>query len=199
MKIDVNVPDGVSGVWRVESFEVTEDAARFENIRAMFGSGRHIQPGKYKRLMRGRTVVMSNTPAEISDHLSFIFRAKEVDNVLINGLGLGVALTEILKSNTVKRVDVVEQSEDVIKLSGPTYTADPRVHIHHANALEFKPEKGVVYGAVWHDIWDGVCSDNLPDMKLLHRRYGKKAQWQGSWCRSMCEDQKRRDKRYSWR
>jgi hypothetical protein len=187
MDIEVKVPDGKSGEWAVETFEVTKEGADLENLRAMFGGGRTIAPGFYKRLMRGGTVVMSNTPAEIRDHCYFIWQAQKVENVLINGLGLGVALSEILKSDVVKRVDVVELSEDVIRLVGPTFASDPRVHIHHADAMTYQPPKGVRYGAVWHDIWDNICADNLPAMQKLHRRYGRRAAWQGSWCRGLCE------------
>jgi hypothetical protein len=188
MDIEVNVPDGKSGSWSVETFEVTQKDADFENLRAMFGGGRHIKVGKFKRLMHGRTVVMSNTPAEIKDHMGFIFKAQKAENVLINGLGLGVALVEILKSDIVKRVDVVEISEDVIKLVAPTFAHDKRVNIIHADAMTYKPQKGIKYGASWHDIWSDICSDNLPAMKKLHRRYGRCSEWQGSWCRWLCEN-----------
>jgi hypothetical protein len=93
MDIDVDVPNGSSGIWKVEGFEISEDDARFANMRASFSPGaRHVKPGRFKRLMRGRVVVMSNTPAEIRDHSFFIRRAKMGGNILVNGLGLGVAV-----------------------------------------------------------------------------------------------------------
>jgi len=187
MAIEVKVPDGQSGVWSVETFVVDEEGARLANLRAAFRSGRYINTGTYKRLCRGSVIVMSNTPAEISDHLGFIWKAQKVENVLINGLGLGVALSEILKSSVVKRVDVVEISEDVIKLVAPTFQSDKRVNIIHADAFEYKPESGVRYGAVWHDVWDYITWDNLEGMKKLHRKYGRRCDWQGSWCRGLCE------------
>jgi hypothetical protein len=189
MNIEVKVPDGKSGAWSVETFEVTKEGAALENLRAAFGSGgRFIQPGFYKRLMRGGTVVMSNTPAEIRDHLGFIWKAQKAENVLINGLGLGVALSEILKSDVVKRVDVVEISEDVIKLVGPTFASDPRVNIIHADAMEYQPPKGVRYGAAWHDIFDYICGDNLSTMTKLKRKYGRRCDWQGCWCEFLCRN-----------
>jgi len=83
-------------------------------------------------------------------------------------------------------VTVVEKSKDVISLVAKHYLGDHRVTIVNADAYLYKPPKGVKYDAVWHDIWDNICGDNLPEMTRLHRKYGKRADWQGSWCRSLC-------------
>lgn len=188
MKIDIEVQDGKSGDWEVSTFSVTDDDIKLHNIRAMLQpGGRTMKAGAYKQLTRNGQIIMSNTPAEISDHISFIWKAKKSELVLINGLGLGVALTEILKSEVVKDVTIIEKSEDVISLSGPTFSKDPRVTIIHADAFEWKPPKGKRYGAVWHDIWDNICADNLPEMTKLHRKYGRRSDWQGSWCKELCK------------
>jgi hypothetical protein len=80
----------------------------------------------------------------------------------------------------------------------PNYEGQ-RCEVVCSSALDYKPPKGVTYGAVWHDIWDAICVDNLDEMKKLHRKYGRRADWQGSWCRYECEAQERRDKKhYSW-
>ena len=188
MKIDIDVPDGKSGNCEVTTFEVTEQDAKLFNIRAVFQpGGRTITPGTYKKLTVNGTLMMSNTPAEIDDHRAFIYHARRSDgHILINGLGLGVCLKAILESETVKSVTVIENSPDVIKLVAPTYLADPRVKIIEADAFTWQPPKGKRYSAVWHDIWPGICSDNIPEMTKLHRRYGKRADWQASWCREFC-------------
>ncbi|NOR27531.1 MAG: hypothetical protein GQ540_03265 [Lutibacter sp.] len=187
MDIQINVPNGKSGDWIVESFEISEEDAKFNNMRAMFSPGQRIvKPGIFKRLMRNSTVVMSNTPAEISDHLSFIYKAKKVKKILINGLGLGVALSEILKSDIVKSVTIIEKSKNVINLVSDTYK-DNRINIINCDAFEFKPPKGKKYNVVWHDIWDYICKDNLKEMTKLHRKYGKRTDWQGSWCKELCK------------
>lgn len=189
MKIDVTVPDGKSGEWSVETFTVSEKQAEFEIIRSMFsfsGRGRRVPAGTYKRLMRSGTVVMSNTPNEIHDHILFICKAKNGRNILINGLGLGVSLKAILDSDKVESVTIIEKSPDVINLVAPSFLEDKRVTIICADALEWKPPKGQRYDAVWHDIWDDICSDNLPEMEKLHRRYGRKTYWQGSWGKALC-------------
>jgi hypothetical protein len=197
MEIEVNIPDGESGKWRVEEFEISKLDADFANIRASMRDNRYVSPGKYKKLTFNNQIVMSNTPAEILDHMEFMRRA--TGSILINGLGLGVALSEILKKSDVTSVTIVEISEDVIKLVGPTFLEDNRVIIIHADALEWKPPKGKVYDYVWHDIWNHICTDNLEDMKKLHRRYGRRSRWQGSWCRETCEYYKKRESRNPWR
>jgi hypothetical protein len=185
MKIDIDITDGKSGDWSVETFTVSEEEAKFENMRAMFSfSTREIEPGTYKRLKRNRTIVMSNTPMEIDDFQRFVSFAH--GNILINGLGLGVVLKALLNKREVKSVTVIEKSEDVIKLVAP-YFKDKRVKIVHADAFTYKSPKNQHYDYVWHDIWDNICSDNLLEMKKLHRKYGKRTEHQYSWCRAKCE------------
>lgn len=193
--IPVDVPDGSSGPWSISSYEVSEDAETFGRIRAAFSSqrGRYVPAGTYKSLKRNGQIIMSNTPDEIRDCSWFFYKAQ--NKVLINGLGLGIALNVILNklnnddSYAVKEVIVIELSQDVINLVAPTFKKDPRVTIINADAYEYKPTGR--FSAVWHDIWDNITSENLPGMHKLHRKYGKKTDWQGSWCRERCELLKR--------
>lgn len=187
MDITVPVPDGQKGNWKVESFEVSEQEASLHNIRCAVKPGmgrRRCSPGKYKKLTRNGYIVMSNTPAEIDDHRYFIYRAE--GDVLINGLGLGVCVFGLLKRDRIDSITVIEISSEVIDLVAP-YIKDDRVTIINADALEYKSPKGKRYHSVWHDIWDDICADNLPDMHKLHRKYGRRTYWQGSWCRGLCE------------
>jgi hypothetical protein len=61
--------------------------------------------------------------------------------------------------------------------------------------MEYRPDAGARFGAIWHDIWDSICEDNLDQMKTLHRRYGRRCDWQGSWGRDTIEALRRADKR----
>lgn len=189
MNIDINIPDVSFGPWKISEFEVSEKDASFFNLRAMFRPGaRTITPGKYKRLTRYGSVIMSSTPAEIRDHLGFIYRSRESGgHILINGLGLGVALKAILESDKVSSVTVIEISHYVIRMVGPFFENDERVTIICDDAFEWKPPRGIRYSAVWHDIWDNICSDNLDGMRRLHRKYARITDWQGSWCRELCK------------
>lgn len=183
----VNVPCGKSNDWSVERFEVTENEAALERARALFSGGRGVPVGKYTALKRNNQVIMSDTPDEIRDHFNIIRVSNE--HVLINGLGLGMVLQACLNKENVTHVTVVEQSKDVIYLVGDHYKNiyGDRLTIIHDDAFMYKPPKNVRYGAVWHDIWDTICSDNLSEMHKLHRKYGRRTEWQGSWMRSTCE------------
>lgn len=192
MRIDINVPDGISGNWAVESFTV-EDGDTSQFISAL-KYGRSVPGGKYKRLVRNGTTVMSNTPDEIRDFLPFTFKAH--GSIIINGLGLGVLLKKLLSKDDVTEITVIEKSYDVINLVAETYLKDKRVSIICADAFEFKPPKGKQYNYAWHDIWDYICSDNLKEMHTLHRKYGRRVDYQESWCRAQCERQKNANKRY---
>jgi hypothetical protein len=91
----------------------------------------------------------------------------------------------------VTHVTVIEKSPDVIKLVGPSF-ADPRVTIIEADAYTYQPPKGIRYNAVWHDIWDNICGDNTEGMGKLHRKYGRRTDWQDSWCKAECQEANRR-------
>jgi len=178
----VNIPDAQMGEWKVEKFTVSEEDARFFNLRCFMHRDfdRMIVPGTYTKLTYRDFIIMSDTPAEKRDHLGIVKRAR--GRILINGLGLGVVLQAILLKPEVYKVDVVEISEEVIWLVAP-YIGDERVTIYHADAFTWKPPKGVRYNVIWHDIWYTLSEDNLSEMKKLHRRYGRKCDWQGSWGR----------------
>ena len=177
----VNLPDGQKGNWKVEKFTITED----DSMMAMFRfKGRAPSPGTYTRLMCGSTVVMSDTPSEQRDHWHPIRYAK--DHVLINGLGIGMVLLNCMNKPEVNKATVIELSQDVIDLVGPYYKEKygVKLDIIQSDAMTFKPPKDAKYGMVWHDIWSHICADNYDGMKKLHRKYGRKAEWQGSWCHS---------------
>lgn len=187
------IPDGESGVWKVSTFTVGSND--FSQMVSLFKTGRGVLAGSYKRLTRNRKVIMSNTPDEIMDFRHFTCQA--YGNILINGLGLGCVVKVLLENNEVQKITIIENSEDVIKLIAPYFT-DKRVHIIHDDAYNYKPPKGERYNFVWHDIWDNICSDNLPEMTKLHRKYARRADWQDSWAKAICQRQARRDKREFW-
>ncbi len=191
---NVTVPEGTSGKWSVVQFEIPEHS--IENLRMMM-DGRGATPGNYTKLhCKGRGVIMSDTPAEKQDHAQFVLEAR--GHCLINGLGLGMCLQAALLKPEVEHVTVVEIDQDVIDLVWRHYASD-RCTIIHASAFDYKPPKGIRYGAVWHDIWDSICVDNHDEMKRLHRKYGRRADWQGSWGRPEIERTMREEKRNPWR
>ena len=197
--ISVDVPCGRIGRHEVKEYEVTPQQAATNNLREYIkGGSRQVQPGKYKVLVRhdgegcgltNEVPVMSNTPAEIADHATFIIRA--AGNVVMHGLGLGVALTAILKKKEVGHVLVIEKSPEVIALCAPIYKKDSRVEIIEADALEYRAPKDI--DVCWSDIWDYICTDNLPQMAKLRRKY-RHAKWHGCWCEEECRREKRKER-----
>jgi len=179
------IPAGESGPWSVVKFTVSPKDEEFERLRALFGSkGRFVPAGDYTSLRRNGQIIMSDTPDEMRDCSKIIWRAKG-GHVLINGLGLG-CVVELLFLNDRKppeQITVVEASPDVIALVAPTLLSKwgDRLTIVEADAFTHKPPKGVRYSAVWHDIWDAICKDNLPEITKLKRKYGRRCDWQGAW------------------
>lgn len=186
-KYKVQVPEGVSGVWRVERFTVSESDEKMERLHSMFNGGRYVPADTYTWLKRSSYTIMSDTPDEIRDHLGAINKA--CGNVLINGLGLGVVLQAMARKPEVTAITVIEQSSDVIALVAPYYQAmfGDKINIIQADAYEYKPPKGSRFDVAWHDIWDDLCTDNLPEMAKLHRKYGRLTDWQGSWGKEICQ------------
>ena len=177
-KVELNLHPGTSGDWTLKKFVVTKDDARMHNLREIFnGRVRLIYAGEYWGLYRNGAVIMSNTPSEISDHRQFIRRAS--GKVLVGGLGLGMVLKCLLDKDSVTKVTVVEKSADVIKLVASAYESDPRVEIVNADIFEYKPTEK--YDCAWFDIWDYISGEEYPEMKRLHRRYGRYVGWSDSW------------------
>lgn len=205
----VDVPEGEKGPWRVEKFEIKADDPEMFIFNLQAGS-RGVRPGHYTRLMRGSTVVMSDTYAEIRDHIGAIQQIGRPDtrSVLIHGLGLGMVLQAALKCPHVERVDVVEISQDVIDLVGPHYARmaerldqrgrvmagerRERLKIWHGNAYDFEFTPGLRWDVAWHDIWDDISADNLDGMARLNRRYGHRVNWQGCWGQAEARESRRR-------
>jgi len=183
-KYQVTVPEGKSGIWEVKKFTVT--GKEFQPGIFKRG-GRYVPPGNYTKLTHKGHTIMSDTPDEINDHLSVIHKAK--GNILIAGLGLGVVLQACAEKEEVIHITVIEKSEDVIKLVSNHYLEmfPNKITIIQAAIFEWKPLVNAYYDIAWYDIWDNICADNLEEMKKLHRKFGRKTGWQGSWSRWWCE------------
>ena len=141
---------------------------------------------------------MSDTPSEISDHLSAVYAAN--GHVLIAGLGLGVVVQGCLMDGverygkTVEKVTVVEKSADVIGLVAEHYLKrfGSRLEVVHDDIFTWQPPKGAKYDCTWLDIWPNICTDNLNDMKKLKARFSRRSQWLGCWSEADCRRLRRR-------
>ena len=202
MKYQVDIPAGQHGRARVEKVVVSEIDAKWNNLRSLFASGganagRGATVGQHTEFYVGHRLWMSDTRAEIIDHMPLFRAVRPGCTVLLHGLGLGMALNGCLLEGASK-VTVVERDPDVIALTGSYWRekwgAD-RVEIIEADALAWNPPNGSHWDVVWHDIWPSICTDNLEEMGVLHRRFARRSGWQGSWCRREVQRIKRREDR----
>jgi hypothetical protein len=154
--------------------------------------GRPCNPGEYAKLIVDDTLWMSDTTAERHDHLlavaaADLYGTNLVNTTgLVNGLGMGCVVGAFL--DVLSHVDVVEQDQRIIDTIGAWFVQEygDRITIHQGDAYTIKWPKGQKWNVVWHDIWPSISADNLPEMTTLHRRYGGRSQWQGSWCQREC-------------
>ena len=187
-KYKVDVPEGVSGEWKVSKFIVQENDIRGISYALQ---GRPVPAGTYTRLMKEGAFdpMMSDTPAEIRDHLDFIYQA--TGKCLLNGLGLGVVLKAILAKPEVTHIDIVEIEQDVINLVWPTYKDGDKVTLHHADACTIEWPKRTTWDCAWHDIWTSICTDNLPEITKLKRKYARRVTYQAAWVEDLLRRQGR--------
>jgi len=191
----VDVPEGQSGVWKIERKHIKPDPV--SEFRSIMKTGRSVPEGEYTFLYRGGTLVMSDTPDEKRDHTEAVLKAK--GHCLIAGLGIGMVLNAMAIKKEVERIDVVELSQDVIDLVSGHYEKKfpGKINFINDSIFDYKPKKNSKdkYNVVWFDIWDNLCTDNLQEMGKLHRIYGQRANWKGSWGKEFLMDRLAREKR----
>lgn len=179
------------GPWSITTFDITREQATYQALKnmALGRSMYFIKPGHYTRLMhKDRGVVMSNTPMEVWTNSEFIAKAKGL--VLINGLGLGMALLAVLKKPEVSHVTVYEMDTDVIDMVAPAFAefvAAGKLDIRQADCLRYLPSEDEMYDIAWHDIWDNVSDDNLADMALLKAKWAFRVGEQLCWVEEQCQ------------
>lgn len=182
LKMDPIVQWGKQGAWKIECFTISRSEASLVNLKmAINGHGaRGVSPGEYVKLTRGGCTVMSNTPAELRDHIEIVRQAR--GHVFIGGLGLGIVARACAAKADVDRVTIMEIDLDVITLVGiPLMKDSPKIRIMRGDVLDYKPRREDGYDVAWFDIWDDINTDNLPDMARLHRRWTHYVGWYGSW------------------
>jgi hypothetical protein len=199
----VDVPEGQVGEWSIKHVTVDEEDEKRGRMFACNPSsmGRCVRAGVYTMLYHNGELWMSDTSDEIRDHLAPIHETKRAGgNVLINGLGIGVVTDAIASLENVTKVTVIENSPEVIELVGPTMLKKhgDKLEIIEADSYDFKPPKGERYTVVWHDIWLHLCTDNLDEMAKLHRKYGRRTDWQGSWGKELLRYRRQQDRSQGW-
>jgi hypothetical protein len=190
------VPEGSHGVAKIIHFKVSKEASMLSSLRR---SG-YVPEGKYARLEVHGHLMMSDTRWERFTNLDVVEKAR--GDVFIAGLGLGMILHPILAKPEVTKVTVIEKYSDVVALVEPTLPKKDletgRVNIIVADVLEWKPLKGQNWDCIYFDIWPDICTENLKDMAILHRRFCRHKRpgaWMNSWMRSTLLGERRREQK----
>jgi hypothetical protein len=196
-KYKVSVPPGSVGAARIERYTITPKDAEDTNWRIIMNDEERAFsfPGEYTGLVVNKIMVMSDTAAEIHDHIPFIQKA--TGRVLLTGLGIGMCLQALLRKPEVEHVTVVELSADVLALVAGHYLAlfgGERMTFVCDNAFCWLPPKGAHFDFVWHDIWPFAMGSYWREHVTLFYRYASVAHqqdsWRGEWMRRHWESEK---------
>ncbi len=170
--------------WKVEVLKAT-DLWRMKYAM----DGRDSGEGPFHVLRHDGVLWMSDTAAEMRDLYEPVgmIRASKPATVLVHGLGMGLVIAAALRYGS--DVDVVEIDGDLAEWMTPWLTTLAAKHggeirVHVGDALTWQWPVGSKWHIVWHDIWPDISDDNLKDMHYLHRSFGGRCDWQGSWARA---------------
>lgn len=177
-KYRVDLPSGSRGPWTVRKFTTMFDMQYARYAR----DGRPPGLGEFTQLLHDkRGCVMSDTCPEVEDLLNAVEGLH--GDVLITGLGLGMAIRALTKiapyKKRVNSITVIEKEADVISLVAPSYVGK-KVKVVHADALLWKPPRGTKFDSAWHDIWDD--GDRLEEHAEIKRKYRNFVSPGGQFC-----------------
>lgn len=197
----VDVPSYDDHGVRIERFEVSEQEAEFDKLRAAFNpqrNDRSVRPGTYTRLTVDRTLWMTDTPAEVDDlgPVDDLMAMSRGGTMLIVGLGLGLVLNRAITRRGMVWIDVVEREQRVIDAVGPHYLAlaaehDCALTIHCADIHDWRPEPGD-WTIGFFDIWASIDMDDRPEVDRLRRRFRKRLGHFEAWAQGERNAQARR-------
>lgn len=178
------------GQARVVPFEISEQQAAIYSFRDRF-----IRPGRYCKLIVDGVLMMSDTPHEQMTNAAAVQNAN--GDVLIAGLGLGMILVPILRKPTVTSVTVIEKNSDVIALIEPRMPERNKLTIINTDIFQWKPKgPNARWDFIYFDIWPEITGDNYPEMKTLHRRFGRRCTGIiSSWCKEYCRRKHKEEER----
>lgn len=149
------------GDYSINKFKIENN-----NIGAII---RGIPEGEYV-LLKGPSVLMSNTPMEQRTNREFIDKAN--GDVLIGGLGIGLIILPIQDKENVKSITIIEKNKEVIELVSEQLPLNNKVNIIHSDIFNFMPDKK--YDTIYLDIWPYVNSDIYEnEMMPLKNKYSK--------------------------
>ena len=124
-------------------------------------------------------IVMEDSPIELSRHLPIWLQAH--GRILITGLGLGCVVRGLLASPKIQHIDVIEIDADILSVIGAEFATNPRVSLHHGDALQVEFPQDARWNFAWHDIWtEGNVGLQQEHAKLI-MRFDRQTGQQGAW------------------
>ena len=183
----VDVPEGQVGDWVIGKMTLDRE----QSLHTMFAyKDRMVPAGSYTRLKEGGLTYMSDTPAEMADHVPLMTALQNnggTQRVLVFGLGLGMVMEMLMEMHNSGRIELdhvlfIEKSQNVIDLVAPHYRAKYPDHfrVECADAFDYEPDDRC-YEAVWIDIWAEACPDYACDAELLMAQWHDHTDWVGCW------------------
>ena len=148
-------------------------------------------------------VMMSDTENERLTNRQAVIGAH--GDVLIAGLGIGMILIPMLQRPEVRSVTVLEKSADVIALVEPAireYTIyASKLAVIEADCFAWVMPKGLKWDWIYFDIWPDICTDNLPEIAQLKRKYSRRLNSESNpnarmfaWCETKLRAKRRRER-----
>lgn len=168
------------GLWTIEKRGAPDEDRAGAMFRALIGAPEqtvlarlteatlHQPPGE---------IVMEDSTMELERHLPIWLAAR--GRILVTGLGLGCVVRGLFASADVDHIDVIEIDRDILERVGAEFVGNPRVTLHHGDALTCKMP-GRRWDCAWHDIYAEDGSLQLLHAKLI-ARYAGRCDRQGAW------------------
>jgi hypothetical protein len=173
----------------IEQFVITEYEAGLDKLRAAFNpqrGDRSIDAGTFTRLTVDGVIWMTDTPAEVRDHLIVDEPLSKAGSALIVGLGMGMVLRRAIVAHDVSGIDVVEIDPRIVRAVEPHYQAlayeyGVDLAIHTADIHAWRAEPHSRWDVGWFDIWPTINDADMAEVKRLRDRFRTRLGWFGAW------------------
>ena len=156
MRCKVNIPEGVSGEYRIEK----QILNRWCEVS---------EPNdEYTILYSPTHNIMQDTTKEYREHQPLWDNA--AGDVLIAGLGIGMVHQFLIDNEDVKSVTIVEKNQEVIDLVWDHCPKNEKFRLVHADIYDWEPDS--TWDVGWFDSWIGECEQE-EYFKLMTDKYTK--------------------------
>lgn len=163
------LPEKQIGDFQISHFELGEFYVKAFLLRDIFtGREEHkgLKPGKFVKLCRKGSIIMSDLPMEYQTNSKFI--QKVHGDVLIAGLGLGLVLITIQDNPEVKTITIIEKHQEIIDLIFPHLPIEKQCKVVCEDIFNYIPKKK--FNTIYFDIWNDVNYD-IQEIEILRDKF----------------------------